>query len=369
MALPEITPEITLSPVSFSELPGWDGDDHAVAFAAFRRSAKRLLARAADGAIKGPASPPDLLAACEAALAAGAGQGGAASKAFFEARFAPHRVLHAAPRGLLTGYYEPRVPGAREPTGAMRAPIYRRPSDLANMVDETERGAKSGGFTHMRRAASGLEPYFTRAEIEQGALAGLGLEFFYFADPVDVFFMQVQGSGLVELPDGGEARVTYDGKNGYPYTSIGKYVIDAGLMSREEMSLAGLQAWLRADPARGREVMWKNQSYVFFRELLGEEAGAPRGSFEIPLSTGRSLAVDTRHHAIGSPVYVSAPDLTHAGGESGFQRLMIAQDVGSAIVGPERGDIYFGSGQAAWDLASVTQHPGNFFVLLPRAQG
>lgn len=364
-----IEAEVTFEPVAFSDLPGWESDDHAAALRTFQKSAARLGTRAAAADAKGPPTPPELLAACTAAMAIDPdGLTAPEARAFFERRFAPHRVAHENARGLLTGYYEPRIPATWRPSDEFRTPIYRRPSDLVNMVDETERGAKSGAFTHMRRGAHGLEPYFTRAEIEKGALAGLGLEMFYFADPVDVFFMQVQGSGLVELPDGTETRVTYNGKNGFSYTSIGRYVIDAGLMAREDMSLEGLQNWLRADHARGREVMWKNESYIFFRELEGEEAAAPLGSFEIPLSTGRSLAVDTRYHAIGTPMYVTAPKLTHAMGPGGFHRLMIAQDVGSAIVGPERGDIFFGSGQAAWTMASVTLHPGNFFALLPRAE-
>ncbi len=355
------------TPAIFADLPGWDGDDHLAAFAAFRKSAARLVERAAFPGATGPPTPGDLLAACGQALAPHLESATPSlARAFFEQRFVPHRVAQEAREGLLTGYYEPRLRGAREANERLRIPIYRRPPDLVNLVDETERGAKSGGPTHARRTPSGLEPYFTRAEIEDGALRGQGLELFYFAEPVGVFFMQVQGSGLVELPDGTEARVTYDGKNGYPYTSIGRYIIDAGLAPREDMSLAGLETWLEADAERGRKIMQENKSYIFFRELVGAQAMAPLGSFEIPLSSGRSLAVDTRYHAIGLPVFVTAPVLTHATGPRGFHRLMIAQDVGSAIVGPERGDIYFGSGPEAGDLAGVTQHPGNFFVLLPK---
>lgn len=364
-----IQPEATYSPAAFADLEKWDRDDHAAALAAFRRSSARLIARAALPGAPGPATPRELLRVCEAALALDGNELAAPeAKAFFETRFLPHRVEHAAGHGVLTGYYEPRILGGREPGDGFPVPIFRRPPDLVNLVDETERGAKSGGPTHARRTPTGHEPYLTRAEIEEGALEGQGLELFFFADPVDVFFMQVQGSGLVELPDGGEVRVTYDGKNGFPYTSIGRYLIEAGLVAREEMSLAGLKAWLRANQEAGQEVMRQNKSYIFFRELEGEEAKAPQGSFGIPLSTGRSLAVDTRYHAIGLPVFVTAPALTHATGPEGFRRLMVAQDVGSAIVGPERGDIYFGSGAQAGDLAGVTQHPGNFFVLLPRME-
>jgi membrane-bound lytic murein transglycosylase A len=161
-------------------------------------------------------------------------------------------------------------------------------------------------------------------------------------------------------------RVTYNGKNGHPYTSIGRYLIDAGLFPADQMSLDALKVWLKADADRGRDVMRQNKSYVFFRELEGEEADSPLGTQDIPLSDGRSLAVDTLFHAIGTPVFVSAPTLTHATPSGGFARLMIAQDVGSAIRGPERGDIYFGSGDEAGRLAGITKHPGSYFVLLPR---
>jgi membrane-bound lytic murein transglycosylase A len=189
----------------------------------------------------------------------------------------------------------------------------------------------------------------------------------YLADPVDVFFMQVQGSGRIRLPDGQMVRVHYDGKNGYPYTSIGRHLIDTGVLTADQMSLDALAKWLRADPERGRKVMWNNASYVFFRELTGAEAGGPLGVIEIPLTDGRSLAVDAGVHAIGTPIFVTSPTLSHATKGGAFERLMIAQDVGSAIKGPERGDIYFGSGDEAGRLAGVTKHQGNFYVLLPRA--
>jgi membrane-bound lytic murein transglycosylase A len=191
----------------------------------------------------------------------------------------------------------------------------------------------------------------------------------YFADPVDVFFLHVQGSGRVRLPDCRMVRVTYDGKNGHPYTSIGRHLIDTGEIGADQMSLPALAAWLKAEPKRGRRTMQRNASFVFFREMSGPEADAAQGVNGIPLTEGRSLAVDTSVHAIGTPIYVAAPTLTHGGsqrGETGFSRLMIAHDVGSAIRGPERGDIYFGSGDAAGQMAGITKHPVTFTVLLPR---
>ncbi len=362
---------VGFEPIAFSDLDGWDDDDHASAFAAFVRSAGRVLA-AAEGLAKatkttGPSRP--LLAACEAALRLGGGPLSLGdAKAFFEARFQPHRVVHGGAAGLLTGYYEPVVDGSSVPGGPYGIPVYRRPPDLINLVAESERGAMAHALTHARETAAGTEPYATRSEIELGALAGKGLELVWLKDAVDCFFMHIQGSGRVRLPDGELIRITYDGKNGHPYTSIGRYLIDAGVFPAERMSLDALKEWLRADPERAREVMWENASFVFFRELNGAEAESALGALEIPLSPGRSLAVDTAFHVLGTPIYVTAPSILHAPDQPrGFRRLMIAQDVGSAIRGPERGDIYFGSGDEAYAAASITKHGGSFFALLPRA--
>lgn len=363
------TPSASFEPVAFADLPGWDGDDHLAAFKAFTVSCPRIKAAARAGNRAGAiAIPAPLLAACEAAAALPKPVTRAAARAFFESAFIPHRVVHAAKEGLLTGYYEPVLDGSRTKSDQFATPIYRRPPDLVNLVHEAERGAKANQFTHARKTTTGTEPYATRAEIEAGALAGQGLELLFLADPVDTFFMHIQGSGRIRLTDGSMIRVHYDGKNGHPYTSIGRYLIDTGLLAADKITMGALGRWLRADPERGRHVMHQNASFVFFRELQGEEAQGPLGVLSIPLVAGRSLAVDAGTHAIGTPVYVSAPKLTHASRtkkDGGFHRLMIAHDVGSAIRGPERGDIYFGSGDKAGKLAGITKHPGRFFVLLP----
>ncbi|MFN3746621.1 MAG: murein transglycosylase A [Hyphomicrobiaceae bacterium] len=364
-------PSVRFEAVAFADLPGWDADDHLAAFKAFRVSCPRLKAAAETSDAAGAmAIPTALLAACDAAAALPEPVTRAAARAFFERAFIPHRIGHAANEGLLTGYYEPVLEGSRTRSGRFATPIYRRPPDLVNLVHEAERGAKAHQLTHARKTATGIEPYPTRAEIEGGALAGQGLELLYLADPVDTFFMHIQGSGRIRLDDGTTVRVHYDGKNGHPYTSIGRYLIDSGLLAADRISMAALGRWLRANPERGRHVMHQNASFVFFRELQGEEALGPLGVLAIPLVAGRSLAIDAGTHAIGTPIYVSAPTLTHASRtkkDAGFHRLMIAHDVGSAIRGPERGDIYFGSGEKAGRLAGSTKHPGRFFVLLPRS--
>ncbi len=365
------TPSPSFEPVSFKDLPDWDVDDHLAAFKAFLASCPRIKAavRAKNkaGAI---AVPPALLAACDAASSLPTPVTRATARTFFERSFAPHRVVHAAKEGLLTGYYEPLLDGSRTKTDRFATPIYKRPDDLVNLVHEAQRGAKANQLTHARKTATGTEPYATRAEIESGAFNGKNLELIYLADPVDAFFMHIQGSGRIRLTDGSMIRIHYDGKNGHPYTSIGRYLIDTGMLAADKVSMGALGRWLRADAARGKQVMHRNASFVFFRELKEDEAKGPLGVLSIPLVAGRSLAVDAGVHAIGTPVYVSSPKLTHAtrGAKSGgFHRLMVAHDVGSAIRGPERGDIYFGSGETAGRLAGITKHPGHFFVLLPNA--
>jgi membrane-bound lytic murein transglycosylase A len=362
-----------LTPASFSELPGWETDDHLAAWKAFIASCKPVLDASRAGSKAGATPAPQaLLDVCNLALLTAASQPKAqtrvTAKAFFETHFSPQRITHSGSEGLLTGYYEPLIKGARAPSAAYQTPVYKRPADLVNVVAESERGAKSHQFTHMRKTEKGLVPFLTRAEIEQGGLKNQNLELLYFRDPVDVFFMQIQGSGRIELPDGQKVRITYDGKNGYPYTSIGRHLTDQGLMDPSKMSLKALSEWLKADRKRAEDVMWKNQSYVFFRELSGAEAEGAMGVLGIALQPGRSLAVDTAYHAIGMPIFVSSPALTHATAAGGFNRLMVAHDVGSAIKGPERGDIFFGSGDKAGKTAGVTKHPGQFFVLMPNDQ-
>lgn len=373
------TPKIDVEPLPFSALPGWGSDDHAAAFAAFVKSCVRLeeiaVARSVRGATDpaaAPPPPPALLAVCDDAIALDKQHGGnvarPAAKAFFEARFVPHRVREAGTPGLLTGYYEPEIKGSRTKTAAFPVPLRRRPADLVNLVAESARAGMSGGLTHARKTAAGTEPYATRSEIDQGALAGRNLEFVYLADEVEKFFLQVQGSGRIAFGDGTAMRVSYDGKNGHPYTSIGRYLIDKGIIAADRMSLAALGSWLRANPTLAREVMWQNKSYVFFRELPGTASG-PLGVHDMPLTPGRSLAVDTRFHDLGMPIHIVAPTLAMAGGKTGLARLVVAQDVGSAIRGGERGDLFFGSGEAAGRLAGVTKHPVSFYVLKPVTGG
>jgi peptidoglycan lytic transglycosylase A len=342
-------PSFRLKPTSFEALEGWATDDHAAALGAFLRS------RRADSS----------LPHADLALALGDTIKPEAARAFFEARFAPHSVAEPKTPGLVTGYYEPEVDGSYIRHGPYQVPVYRRPDDLITLTPDVERARFNDRITGLRQAPDGQVPYYTRAEIWRGALEGRGLALVYLKDEIELFYMQVQGSGLIRLIEGGTVRLTYDGKNGHPYGSIGKLLIEREEIAPNGMSMAAVKRWLRADPARGHALMEQNRSYVFFRALGPEEGrDGPHGAQDVSLTPGRSLAVDTEYHRLGLPVFVAVDGLVTEGRP--FRRLMIAQDVGSAIRGPERGDIFWGTGEAAGAIAGSTCHPARFHVLLPK---
>ncbi len=356
--------------VSFADLRGWDSDDHLAAFAVFQTHCAALR-KQASSLREGAAPPPALLAVCalpdlDAIATAGA------AKAFFERWFEPREIAPAAGQGFLTGYYEPETDGALEPAPGFTAPLLARPDDLATIPQGETRPGVPEGFAAARvRADGGFEPYADRSAILEGGLGGGARPILWLRDDVEVFFMQVQGSGRVRLPDGRTVRIAYAGRNGHPYTSIGRAVVREGLMSVEDASLDKLKAWLRAHPAEGRRIMRLNASYVFFRlaEELSDAAG-PIGGAGLPLTPWRSIAVDRTIWAYGLPVWLEADlpasDLA-AGGAEPFRRLTIAEDTGSAILGPARADLYHGSGAAAGSRAGVLRHPMRFVVLWPKA--
>ena len=363
---PPDIPGATLLPQSYADLDGWAQDDHAAAFATFLAS---CAAFAVPPAEIGPASAPTLRAglvrACALARRLGTAKpSDTVARLFFEVAFRPFRVVPGGSgAAFYTGYYEPEVAGALGPGNGFDVPVYRRPDDL--LMQGAGPAPNSGGA--LRRTADGLVPYHDRAAIEDGALAGRGLEVVWLRDPIDLFFMQIQGSARVRLPDGRVLRLNYDGYNGHPYLPVGRLLIQRGLVPREEMSMARIRAFMEADPAAGRALRRENRSYVFFKALeLGADAGA-MGAQGVPLTAGRSIAVDRTLHTYGAPVFVEADlPLSTPGGAEPFRRLVIAQDTGSAIVGPARADIYFGTGREAGEVAGRIRHPGRFTLLVPR---
>jgi membrane-bound lytic murein transglycosylase A len=347
-----------LSGLAFSDLPGWPDDDHAAALTVFRRSAARLIA----------APPSDAWTpAARAALALPEAVDADTARRCFETWFVPTPVdpTPAAPP-FLTGYYEPEPDGARVASERFRVPLHARPADLIDVTAANRPSGLPAELTAARLSDGGPTPYHTRAEIEDGALDGRGLELAYVADPVDAFLIHVQGSCRLRLADSAVLRLGYAGKAGHPYTSIGRLLVERGVIRREAMTGAVLVAWLRDHPAEGRALMRENRSYIFFRELTGlDPALGPVGAAGGQLTAGRSLAVDHAVHAYGTPVWLDAElPLGPGGGMTPFRRLMLAEDTGSAIVGPARGDIFIGSGRAAGDIAGRIRHEARRFVTL-----
>lgn len=354
-----------LVPLGFTDLNGWAQDDLAAAFVVFRAGCRALRETPAEPAVASiPTFRRGLLRACAAADALGLDRPSRAlAQQFFELNFRPYEVVpDAHPEAFFTGYYEPEVEGALAPGDGFDVPVYARPADL---VMPAGAGANRGGAV---RLEGGREvPYYDRAAIEDGALEGRGLEIAYLRDPVDLFFMQIQGSARVRLADGRVLRLNYDGYNGQPYTPVGRLLIQRGLVPRDEMSMDRIRAFMEDNPEAGRALRRENRSFVFFKALeLSGEAGA-MGAAGVPLTAGRSLAVDRRLHTYGSPVFVEAVlPLSGPRAADPFRHLMIAQDTGSAIVGPGRADLFFGAGPEAGAIAGRIRHHGRFTLLVPR---
>jgi membrane-bound lytic murein transglycosylase A len=256
------------------------------------------------------------------------------ARTFFETEFQP---LALAAEGFFTGFYEPEVAGSLTPTPAFRVPLHRPPADLPEWRD--------------------------RAAVMAGALDGQGLEMVWLRDPVDAFFIHIQGAARIALPDGRTMRVTFAAKSGHPYTPIGRVLVDKGALTRETADMAGIRGWLAAHPAEMPAILAANRSYIYFREAPVDDASlGPIAAAKVPLAANRSLAVDKSIPAFHTPVWVE----TALPSGDAFRHLLVAHDTGSAIIGPARGDIFFGSGDAAGAIAGTMRAKGRFVVLLPR---
>ena len=349
--------------VGFGQLPGWQEDDAGAAFAAFRRSCTRLKALSPETAIGPYGTAASWQEPCDAAEA----QDPTGARSFFEARFSPVQVRAGRePEGLFTGYYEPELNGSRMRDGHYTTPLLARPADLVS-VDLGQfrpgwRGQRIAGKVRDGR----LVPYADREQIEAEAQvqAPLRKPLLWVDDPADAFFMEIQGSGRIRFGDGSLTRLTFDGQNGLPYTPIGKVLIERGALPRNGATMQAIRGWLAQNPAEAGAVMAKNASYIFFREVpIADPALGPPGAESVALTPGRSLAVDLAVHGLGVPVYVAA-EASEPGGAP-FRHLLIAQDTGGAIVGPVRGDIFFGTGPEAGAQAGNMKAKGEMFVLLP----
>jgi membrane-bound lytic murein transglycosylase A len=354
-----------LEAISFKDLEGWKDDDHAAAFQAFLRSCRALDASATElRPAQGP--QPDLLAVCREALKT-PDLGKAEARRFFEVNFRPFAVVPHAGNGFLTGYYEPEFQGSRTPDTSYRVPLLDRPKDLVTIPQGETLPGLEQGLQAARRTKDGYEPYPDRAAIEEGALGSLARPIVYLREPGEAFILHVQGSARIRLTDGSVMRVAYAGRNGRPYTSIGRLLVQQGEMDLESMTLEKLMGWLKDNPEPAKALMRQNQSYIFFREAseLAPEDG-PIGGAGTPLVPGRSLAVDRSLWTYGLPVWLDGQLPLTLEKTEPLQRLMIAQDTGSAIVGPARGDFFFGSGEEAGRRAGLLRHTVRFVVLQPK---
>ncbi len=360
---PAEKPALLLEAVAFADLPGWSDDDVSAALPALRRSCGRLSGQPDDRPLG-----PDALAGTVADwrqpcadLAAVPEGDDAALRTLLDQDFQPFAVSDAGEtEGLFTGYYEAELKAAA-PTAPGATPLYRVPDDLVTVDLALFRADLRGEKLIGRVAGNQLVPYLTRKEIDAGALQDRGLELAWAADPVDAFFLHVQGSGRVIFPDGRVQRVGFAGSNGHPFYAIGRALIDEGIIDRKSASMQQIRDWLRANPERAAEIMQRNARYIFFRPIDGE---GPIGAQGVALTPGRSLAVDSSLLPLGVPLWL---DTTWPATDKPLRRLMVAQDVGSAIKGAVRGDFFWGSGEPALEQAGRMKQSGRYYLFLPKA--
>jgi membrane-bound lytic murein transglycosylase A len=350
-------------PISFEAIPGFGQDDLDAAFAVFKRTAARIVASEEE---QRPACAPSpgLLATARASL-----EGSLDGEAFFRHWFQPRRLRD---KGFVTAYYEPEVEARLAPSPGFETPALSRPPDLVTLNDAPLHLPSGETLTSARRLADGsLVPYATRAAIENEGAATGSTPLAFLADAVELFLIQVQGSARLRFPDGSTAALTYDGRNGWPYTSIGRLMIERGLVPPGEMSLERLKSTLREMGAAagqpGRSLMQENHSYVFFRlDDSADRRLGPIGGAGCALTPSRSIAVDRSIWSYGLPFWIATRVPWEDEAETDFRRLMIAQDTGSAILGTARADLFFGAGPRAGTLAGRVRHDADFTVLLPR---
>lgn len=341
-----------LQPASWADLPGWEGDDHAAAFELFKAQCATLGKR------------PLWLSTCESVQKVGAGD---TARAWFESNFRPWQLVNpdGNREGLVTGYYEPVVRGSRTQKAPYLTPVFGPPDDLiivdlAALYPELKHMRLRGRLIETDRGRK-LVPYFSRADWAAEEQRRADKALLWTDDPVAFFFLQIQGSGQVELDDGSKVRIGYADQNGHPYRSIGTWLIEQGELKSHEASMQGIKAWAGKNPQRLQELLNANPSLVFFRELPVTGNGPP-GALGVPLTPERSIAVDPRHTPLGAPVWLAT---TQPNSPQTLNRLMLAQDTGGAIRGPVRADFYWGSGAEAGTQAGKMKQPGRIWVLLP----
>jgi membrane-bound lytic murein transglycosylase A len=354
VSVPPITkPAEILHASAFAAMPGWEKDDLREAWSPFLTSCIVLSKKL------------EWKEPCAVAQDVDA-HDGKAVRDFFEAFFQPYQVNNpdGSEQGLVTGYYEPLLHGARKRGGPFQTPLYRTPDDLLTIDLASVYPELKGMRLRGRLVGNKVLPYLSRAELMQSNALN-GKELLWVDDSIEAFFLQVQGSGRVQLADTKETvRVAYADQNGYPYKSIGRYLVDKGELTLEQASAQSIKAWVVAHPAREQELLNANPSYVFFKEekVLDPSIG-PKGSLGVPLTPQRSIAVDTQYIPLGVPVYLAT---TQPNSDAELQRLMLAQDTGGAIRNAVRADFFWGFGSEAQDKAGKMKQRGMMWVLLPK---
>ena len=341
---------------NWSELPGWGEDDLTAAWPAFLQSCRALASR-----------PQWLLwrAACEEAKGLTT-RDNATLRRFFETRFQPYLLTNpdGTSSGMVTGYYEPLLHGSRKRTAKFSQPVLGVPSDLLTIELSDVLPDLKNMRLRGRLQGNKVVPYYSRADIVSRESDFADRVLLWVDDAVELFFLQIQGSGRVRLPDGSLVRVGYADQNGHPYQSIGRVLIERGELKAEQASMQGLQAWARANPDKLNELLNANPSYVFFREVAVKGAGneGPQGALGVPLTPERSIAVDPRHVPLGAPVFLST---TRPNSPEALRRLMLAQDTGGAIRGVVRADFFWGFGPEAGSQAGRMRQQGQMWAILP----
>jgi membrane-bound lytic murein transglycosylase A len=349
-ALPRANP---LEPVEFGALTGWKDGEQAAAWNALRASCQALRWR--EGWRRVCARAMELRA-----------PGDDQARRFLEEHFVPWRLANpdGAIEGVITGYYEPLLRGSRTRAAPYLYPLYGPPDDLLTIdlatVSPELRGLRLRGRVEGKRVV----PYYSRAEIARGAAPVAGKEILWVDDPIEAFFLHIQGSGRVQLDSGETLRLGYADQNGHPFQSIGRHLVERGELKLEEASMQSIKSWAAANPQRLEELLNQNPSFVFFRELpLADPAGGPVGALGVPLTAGRSIAVDPRYVPLGAPVFLAT---THPASATPLTRLVVAQDTGGAIRSPVRADFFWGSGAEAGAQAGRMRQLGRMWVLLPK---
>jgi peptidoglycan lytic transglycosylase A len=356
------------APVGWTDIPGWSDDDHLSAYQAFRASCRPIAAQHALP-IDPKALGISLRDPCRAAKTLDLSDG-ARARAFFEEHFLPLRISRLGEdAGFVTGYYEPVIDGSRTQTDVYTVPVYRRPSNLfVRGFKQGDIGLPNKGQVFRKIGRRKLVPYYDRAEIEDGAIAGRGLEICWLKNQIDLLFTQIQGSARVHIEDGSTIRINYDAHNGYPYTAVGRILIDRGIVPKDQMSMQRIREWMDQNPDGAKELRRQNRSYVFFREVQLSDKDEAVGAQGVPLTPGRSIAVDKALHVYGTPFFIEGElPIESEQSKTPFRRLMVAQDTGSAIVGPARADIYFGAGADAGRVSGRLRNNARFVMLVPKS--